>query len=721
MPTAAIGGAESQLERGAQPQHDEAIEIDDADLKKSAWVVRHVSGLPLELHKKFANRGRLNWHQIANNETTIRSLLKDNCGDQRSEVMHFLVEYSLEINGKVNATDKLAKDEVIGLPFCFKVVKNVQLELPDNKSYDSVLINEIGFAGTETRKAVYNENNSGEYTNLAQFENSLKPGDKLKLPVAAPKTVFLPRANAPGEQSNHPNVIIEAYSQVNSVNLAGLLFEPPSKLKELPQFSARSNPNLGKLQLVSAVKLTGQELSDACKGGIDEIYSPPSSVAMQTAYETTLNALDAEGHRTAVIGIIDTGLMQYGDDFFKKDLFHLNQAELRGTSGVENDRPDTHAYEYTDDIVGASIDKSGDISPLIQLPNEKKIHGTQMASLALGGRDIAVNWLGGHDEPPIKLRIFQFAEKWGDSGRMADGGRLQDAVNYLVETGANIINLSLATSFKISALQDAIKRHPDVLFVVAAGNGFPGGTERGVDISLNRIRPALFGGRDGLRNVVTVGGLAFDSTRALFSNKSVDHVNFLAPACGLQVRNPDGTFGIIHGTSGSAALTSFASGLLYSLGLSDAVAIRERLQASADYNIELAEDAVMPGALNLLKAVSFKNDVIQMKERQNELIYGEISDPRTFFAACKKIEDAHDFFDTVAPYQVLKVAPNIKLENGGIAIKFWIDSDGMRERECEQIAPDQSPHFVMSKMTVEGRQVNIPAISEIHDVVFKVR
>ena len=384
-----------------------------------------------------------------------------------------------------------------------------------------------------------------------------------------------------------------------------------------------------------------------------------------------------------------------------------------------NDDRDGSASQFVDDVVGASIDFTGSIRPLLPLAARDRSHGTQMASLVLGSQDIGINWLGNMEEPPIKLRIFNFAEMRGSTAKMASADRLQTAVRYLADTGANIINLSLATQFQVSSLESTFREHPDILFVVAAGNGVPGGTRNGADVTINNIRPALFGGMTGYQNVVTVGAHGFDGNRARFSNYSSENVDFFAPGCGLLARDVSGRFGTISGTSGSAALTAFTAALVRSLGIEDPKAVRNRLRMSADFDQRLDGLSVMPGRLNIEKAITVGDDIVQLNDASQSVLIGEIVRPSAFFANCKSKTEADQFFRTIDDRSIRKVVPNVPTSGGALELHFWLDLHQPVRRKCLQIGAGERPHYRMSDLNTKSGPVTMPTIDKIRDVVFR--
>ena len=135
-----------------------------------------------------------------------------------------------------------------------------------------------------------------------------------------------------------------------------------------------------------------------------------------------------------------------------------------------------------------------------------------------------------------------------DSSIIGSGDRLAEAIEYAIEQGAAVINISLGDIIKMPRLEEALKRaHQEgVIVIAAAGNGtgsipvFPG----------------------AYPSVIAVGGTSMDLKP--WEKSSVGpHVSWSAPANGVPsaiVRKIDGDlqyyWGVSSGTSDAAAVSS---------------------------------------------------------------------------------------------------------------------------------------------------------------------
>ncbi len=198
-------------------------------------------------------------------------------------------------------------------------------------------------------------------------------------------------------------------------------------------------------------------------------------------------------------------------------------------------------------------------------------HGTHVAGIVAA----AVNGSGVEGLAPemVLLAVRVLDESgYGDDAWVAAG------VDWAVDAGVDVINLSLGSDADHQGLRAAVARAvaADVVVVAAAGNDGPDA-------------PALFPA--ALPEVLTVTASDSADFPALFS-ASGSHVALLAPGSMIFSSVPDGGFGWMSGTSQSAPFVSAAAGLLLATFPDwSAVQVRAVLTSSAFP----APDAVGPG------------------------------------------------------------------------------------------------------------------------------
>jgi subtilisin family serine protease len=166
------------------------------------------------------------------------------------------------------------------------------------------------------------------------------------------------------------------------------------------------------------------------------------------------------GSRQVVVAIIDIGL----------DINHpdLKNNIWRNIDEIPNNGKDDDQNGYIDDINGWNfIENNNKITIDILAENDKETinHGTETAGLIgasnnfIGG--VGVNW---------NVRIMSLRAVDNDGNGFL--GALDEAIDYAVKNGADVINLSLVSNTYIEALKDSMKRAFDkgVVLVAAAGN-----------------------------------------------------------------------------------------------------------------------------------------------------------------------------------------------------------------------------------------------------------
>jgi hypothetical protein len=333
----------------------------------------------------------------------------------------------------------------------------------------------------------------------------------------------------------------------------------------------------------------------------------------------------------------------------------------------------------------------GEVDPLTEGP--EPMHGTQVASLALGG-PLFARFLSASVEPQIGLVIARVYRKYSSPARPDYYGVVDQVFEKIVKNAAQddvrVVNVSMKTTAPIPAFNPHLNAGSSLLFVVAAGN-FDG--QLGKEFS-NDVYPANYGGVDnsGKFNLLTVGGLDNDQTMAPFSNYSADHVEIAAPSCHIPAIEYNTTEriwsgGPSSGTSMAAPLVSFVAALARSEKGTGwkGIDIKRRLLASADLDSGLLKKVHDGRKLNAVKALSLYSDVV---EANNKLLFGQVTfslngvaltDDQQIPLSCT----TGDFPARVG--QILKLVPQFKNLHDKVVIKVytWDGSDVvLTNREC---------------------------------------
>lgn len=293
--------------------------------------------------------------------------------------------------------------------------------------------------------------------------------------------------------------------------------------------------------------------------------------------------------------------------------------------------------------VGVNLSSTlGNIKSTTSVAFNHRSHGLAVAALALGGKPVEALRRIAH--LPVHLG-FASLVALDTINPQINAGHIERALKFAAGDGNdfNVINLSLSSKDNIPGWDDIVKnRGKKRVFVVAAGND--GNKLSGKDA----VWPAAFGGRitppeGDSAAVISVGAHDAKGKAATFSNWGLS-VDVLAPGCmvpSYQLRLDGGGAPIdivAHdetGTSFSAPLVSFVSALLMSSpklsgrpGL-----VKARIQASSDYDSALREQVYSSGILDIAKALSVDNDVIEFSPgaaaTSQNLRYGHVLNKST--------------------------------------------------------------------------------------------
>ncbi|MDG1950470.1 MAG: S8 family serine peptidase [bacterium] len=221
------------------------------------------------------------------------------------------------------------------------------------------------------------------------------------------------------------------------------------------------------------------------------------------------------GDGSVVVAILDTGV-----DLDHPDLesnIWVNDGEIAG-DGIDND-----GNGYVDDVNGYDfIDEDG--TPIPTDDGDFDIgavsHGTVIAGIigAVGDNDegiAGINW----DVQLMSVRIL-------DNQGAGNSSLAYQGVNYAIENGADVINLSF-TGFDIdqnlrSSLEDAYEA--GIVVVAAMGN-----SDHGINIDHQAIFPACYGERADEDWILGVAATDDADERSTFSNFGAECTDISAP------------------------------------------------------------------------------------------------------------------------------------------------------------------------------------------------
>jgi hypothetical protein len=241
-------------------------------------------------------------------------------------------------------------------------------------------------------------------------------------------------------------------------------------------------------------------------------------------------------------------------------------------------------------------------------------HGTHVAGLA-SGRFLAEPLLSELNRR-IKLMILKVARSDG----MVMPGDINNAITYAVNKRAAIVNMSFEGSYSPTTASQ-MRGSKTVLFVVAAGNGR---NKKGIDLDNKQesVFPAELSREQ--ENVIAVAAHDARGRLACFSNYGAHTVDIAAPGIEIESTVVDGTLKL-SGTSQAAPLVTLVAALLYSQGVGTPSAIKHRILSSVDFLPELKNKVTSGGKLNLTKAISVCDDLVELSD--HSLLRGKIIEP----------------------------------------------------------------------------------------------
>lgn len=176
-------------------------------------------------------------------------------------------------------------------------------------------------------------------------------------------------------------------------------------------------------------------------------------------------------------------------------------------------------------------------------------HGTRTASLLL-------------DESPF-IRLIPYRYPRPDMNRM------KDLVEHAASHGVRVMGLPIGSgnSDDWAAFRAAAQQHPDILFIISAGN-------EGLNIADTPRYPAVL----NAENFLVVGSADQYPRPAFRTNWSRDHVDLLIPAERVPALDFGGASRLVSGTSYSVSrIVALASRLIALEGLSNTGELKQRI------------------------------------------------------------------------------------------------------------------------------------------------
>lgn len=260
--------------------------------------------------------------------------------------------------------------------------------------------------------------------------------------------------------------------------------------------------------------------------------------------------------REVVIAVIDTGAEITHPGLI--DSLWVNELEKNGEEGVDDD-----GNGYVDDVYGYNIKgKNGDV-------NDTDGHGTHVAGLA--------------GQQGARIMVVKAANTSGGFS----SENLVKAVNYASQNGADVINMSVGTTYCTEELREAIEEAAQrAVVVAAAGNSGKATAESGYDDSENMF-PAGLSAVLGVMSYDEAGELAWFSNWDYEADSEVDY-EIIAPGENIYSTTLSGKYKMESGSSMSTAIVSAICGRVIEQWRSCGEAV--------EYDPELVKKCIVSGA-----------------------------------------------------------------------------------------------------------------------------
>lgn len=273
--------------------------------------------------------------------------------------------------------------------------------------------------------------------------------------------------------------------------------------------------------------------------------------------------------------------------------------ETIGSSGVVVAVLDTGIDPNHPDLPSSKIVKKENFSTEINT-DDNNGHGTHIAGI------IAAETNNSKGVAGICQKCKLLIGKVLDKDEVGDAATIAKAIEWAVDNGANVINLSLATKVDVQALRDAIDDaiNKNVVVVAIAGNCGDGNFSQNHCDEKNQI---LYPG--AYDEVISVAATDANDKKASFSN-SGERIDVAAPGASIFSTwlTSKGGYNLAQGTSMATPMVAGIAGLILSenRGMS-AKEVIYKIQNSAD-KIDGTGEFWKYGRVNAAKSVGTKSD-----------------------------------------------------------------------------------------------------------------
>lgn len=242
---------------------------------------------------------------------------------------------------------------------------------------------------------------------------------------------------------------------------------------------------------------------------------------------------------------------------------------------------------------------------------DDNLHGTHVTGTIAGNG----NETGGVAGICATAKVLPVKVATGD-GTLADSDIIE-GVSYAAKMGARTLNASFGGGGKSKAMEDAIAKASNTLFLIAAGNGSPW-TGKGFDIDKTPVYPASY----AQPNIVVVAATDNRDVLGSFSNWGKKTVALAAPGVAILSTVPvvqtdeqknngiPAKYAYLDGTSMATPHVTGAATLALAQNPSMTTAqLKAKLLSGVDALSNLSAKTITGGRLNLAKLVGASSSV----------------------------------------------------------------------------------------------------------------
>ncbi|MAG28781.1 hypothetical protein CL632_01375 [bacterium] len=284
--------------------------------------------------------------------------------------------------------------------------------------------------------------------------------------------------------------------------------------------------NIAKIKILSLFLIAAIILPANVFGAIvpnDEFYKQEqvsyfNQINLPQAWETT------KGSKDVIIAIIDAGVDTDHPDILSNMWFNRGEKALNGIDDDSNG--------FVDDLNGWDFIEN-DSDPHPKFNNEYSFgganHGTTVAGVAASVTNNNIGLAGVCWN--CKIMALRALDAKGE-GTTTD---IAKAIDYAIQNGADIINMSFVGGATDAVLSDAIDRayEAGIVLVSAVGNDAEDSFIIGGDLDFRPLYPACSDGPAGMNHIIGVGSVDEESIKSTFSNYGFNCIDINAPGDGV--------------------------------------------------------------------------------------------------------------------------------------------------------------------------------------------